>query len=216
MGAYLMAAQKGADVAGGIYDLIAGDPAEREEKTLGSLGNQEISTGESLVNPAATYYENILSGDPSRIAQSLSPEISAGQTQVEQQALGNANFDTRSGGTAASTQAGEAGERANIINLVGGLQSSSAGAAGSLGSSQESMGSSNEQAVANLKSGRRSQVTSDIQALGGNNSQGTGESSGNAGTGSGGMGQDLSGAFNSPTSLEQPDVTTGQEQYMPE
>lgn len=222
MGAYLMAAQKGADVAGGIYDLVAGDPAEREEKTLGALGNQEISTGESLVNPAATYYENVLSGDPTRIAQSLSPEISAGQTQVEQQALSNANFGNRSGGTAASTQAGEAGERANIINLVGGLQSSSAGAAGSLGSSQESLGASNEQTVANLKSGRRSQVTSDIQALGGNNSQGSGESSGNAGP-KGDIDQDTSGAFNptsqdtvQPENLESSDVTTGQEQYMPE
>ncbi len=183
MGAFLMAAQKGADVAGGIYDLIAGDPAEDQEKILGTTGSNELSTGENLVTPAATYYENILSGDPSKISQSLSPEISSGQTQVEQQALGNANFGTRSGGSTASTNAAEASERGNIINLVGGLQSSSANAAGSLGSNQESMGTSAEEAVANLKSGRRSQVTADIQALGGNNSQGGGESTGNAGTG---------------------------------
>lgn len=152
-------------LVGSIFDLASGNPTEGEEQQFGSLGKNQIGTGESLVTPAAKYYENILSGDPSLIAQSLAPEISTGQSQVEQQRLGNANFGNRGGGTNASTQNAENSERGNIISLVGGLQQGAAGAAGSLGTQQESMGSSNVGAEARLAEANRKRQVGDVNGI---------------------------------------------------
>lgn len=149
-------------IASGLFDLFSGDPALQQEKQLETLGTDQINTGQNLVTPAATYYENILSGDPSKIAQTLSPEISAGQQQVEQQALQGSQFGTRSGGTAAASRAAEDAERGNIINLVGGLQSSAASAAGNLGTEQESLGAGNVNDVAGMKTRRQQQVAGDV------------------------------------------------------
>ena len=152
-------------LVGGLFDLFEGNPTQSEQNTLGTVGNEEISTGEGLVTPAATYYENILSGDPTKIAQSLAPEISAGQTEVQQQANQNAQFGTRSGGTAASTNAAEGAERGNIINLVGGLQQGAASAAGSLGTSQESMGTGNITTQADLAAKNQQREAGDVSGI---------------------------------------------------
>lgn len=151
-----------ASLASGLFDLFSGDPAQKQEDQLQTLGTEQTATGEGLVTPAAKYYEDILSGDPSKIAQTLAPEISAGAGQVEQQRLTNANFGNRSGGTAASTAAAEDMERGNIINLVGGLQQGAASAAGSLGTSQESIGAGNIHDVAGMKTARQNQVGQDV------------------------------------------------------
>jgi hypothetical protein len=153
-------------LVGGIFDLLSGDPATQQENQLQTLGTTQTSTGENLVTPAATFYEDILSGDQGKIAQALAPEISAGQGQVEQAALQGANFGTRSGGTAAASRAAEDQNRANIINLVGGLQNSAASGAASLGTDQESMGSGNINDVAKLKTQRQQQATSDWSGIG--------------------------------------------------
>lgn len=146
-------------LAGSIFDLIEGNPTAGEQSEFGTLGNEQIGTGENLVTPAATYYEDILSGDPTKIAQSLAPEISAGQNQVEQQALTGSEFGTRSGGTAAANNAAEGQERGNIINLVGGLQQGAASAAGNLGTEQENMGSGNVSKEADLATQNRQRET---------------------------------------------------------
>lgn len=152
-------------LAGSIFDLIEGNPTAGEQSEFGTLGNEQIGTGENLVTPAATYYEDILSGDPTKIAQSLAPEISAGQNQVEQQALTGSEFGTRSGGTTAANNAAEGQERGNIINLVGGLQQGAASAAGNLGTEQENMGSGNVSKEADLATQNRQRETSDINGV---------------------------------------------------
>jgi hypothetical protein len=152
-------------LVGGIFDLAAGDPTKHEQDTLGTLGNEQIGTGENLVTPAATYYENILSGDPTKIAQSLAPEISAGQSQVEQQRLTGSQFGTRSGGTTASGNAAESQERGNIINLVGGLQKSTADSAASLGSQQESAGAGNITTQADMAAKNQQRMTGDVSGI---------------------------------------------------
>ena len=149
-------------LVGGLFDLFSGNPTQGQQNELGTLGNEQISTGENLVTPAATYDENILSGDPTKIAQSLAPEISAGNQQVEQQRLTGSQFGTRSGGTTASGNAAEAQNRGNIINLVGGLQQSTAANAGSLGSSQESQGSGNIQTQASMAAANQKREASDV------------------------------------------------------
>ena len=154
-----------ASLATGLFDLFEGNPAQQEQDQFGALGNYETGTGEGLTTAGAGYDESILSGDPTKIAQTLSPEISSGQTQVQQQALNNANFGTRSGGTTASTNAAESAERGNIINLEGGLQKDAASSALSAGSGLLGEASSNIGNEANLAETRRSQLNSDVSGI---------------------------------------------------
>lgn len=149
-------------LVGGIYDLAAGNPAQKEQDQFGALGNYETGTGEGLTTAGAGYDLGILSGDPTKIATALAPEISTGQSQVEQQRLQDANFGTRSGGTTASTEAAEAANRGNIITLEGGLQSGAASSALGAGSGLLSGASSNIGSEAQLAEERRKQVTGDI------------------------------------------------------
>ena len=152
-------------LSGGIYDLISGDPAQAQEEKLGQSGDYGINTGQGLVTPAAAWDEAILSGDPTRIATALAPEISAGQTGAQQQKNQVAQFGTRGGGTGAATQAIDAGTRANIINLTGGLQERTAANAGNLGLNLIGQGSNDVGNVARMKTTRRSQVLGDIGGI---------------------------------------------------
>lgn len=152
-------------LVGGIFDLAEGNPTQSQQNELGTLGNEQVSTGENLVTPAATYDENILSGDPTKIAQSLAPEISGVQNQVEQSRLTGSQFGTRSGGTTASGNAAEAGARGDIIKEVGGLQQSTAANAGSLGSSQEAAGSGNIQTQAEMAAANQKRETGDVGGI---------------------------------------------------
>lgn len=154
-----------ASLVTGIYDLAAGDPAAKEQAQFGALGNYETGTGEALTTAGAGYDLGLLSNDPTRIATALAPEIATGQGQVEQQRLADANFGTRSGGTAASTEAAEAANRGNIIALEGGLQSGAASSALGAGSGLLSGASSNIGNEAQLAEQRRSQVTGDVGGI---------------------------------------------------
>lgn len=152
-------------LVGGLFDLFSGNPAQKEQDQFGALGNYETGTGEGLTTAGTGFEEGILSGDPSKIASTLAPEISAQQGQIQQNELQNANFGNRSGGTAASTESAQAAGRGNIINLVGGLQGQTAGAAvgqgsGLLGEAGSSIG--NE---ANLAEQRRQQTVGDINGI---------------------------------------------------
>lgn len=152
-------------LVGGLFDLFSGNPSQSEENTLGTVGNEQINTGEDLVTPAATYYEDLLSNDPTLEAQALAPEIKAGQDQVEQQKLTGSEFGTRSGGTAASTAAADAQERGNIIGLLGRQKAGAAAAAGNLGSEQESMGTGNVKTEADMANQNRQREVGDINGI---------------------------------------------------
>ena len=145
----------------GIFDLASGDPTGKEQSQFGGLSTQQIGAGESAQTAAETYFNNMLT-DPTK---ALAPEISAGQNQVEQQRLQDANFGNRSGGTNASTQNTEGAERGNIINLMGNEQGSAASALGTLGTSQVSEGSNALGNEADLAQNWRDQQTSDINGI---------------------------------------------------
>lgn len=117
---------------------------------VGSLGDFSTKIGEGDTTAASKFYQDILSGDPSRISQTLAPEISSGQTQGQQAKQGLAQFGTRSGGTAAATAGIDAADRGDIINLVGGLQKSSADSAGNLGTANLGMAASDTMDQAKL------------------------------------------------------------------
>ena len=152
-------------LAGSIFDLASGDPTEGEQKKFGSLGDYQTGVGEGLTTAGAGFNEDILSGDPTKISQALAPEISAGQGQVEQQRLQDANFGTRSGGTAASTEAATAANRGNIIDLVGGLQKSTAESSLSHGGNLMDSASSNIGNEAQLAEQRRQQQVGDVNGI---------------------------------------------------
>jgi hypothetical protein len=149
-------------LVGGLADLFEGDPTSGQQKQLGSLGTFDTNVGEGLTTAGSTLEREILSGNPTELATALAPEIGTGQSQVEQQALQNAEFGTRSGGSTASTNAAESQNRANIINLEGGLQSSTAAAAVGQGSNLLNQASNDVSKQADLATQNRQRTISDI------------------------------------------------------
>jgi hypothetical protein len=148
-----------------IYDLASGDPAKAQENQLGALGGYETNVGQNLTNAGAGFDEAILSGDATRTAQALAPEISAGKERVQQDTKTNAEFGTRSGGTAASTANAQDAERSNIVNLVGGLQQGAAGQALNAGGNLLNQASGNINDVAGMNTARQKTVTGDVGGI---------------------------------------------------
>jgi hypothetical protein len=134
----------------GIAGLIEGNPTAQEQAQLGQIGGYELGQGQGYTNQAGNYYSNLLSGDTSAIAQTLAPQISAQQGQLQNQMNQNAQFGNRAGGTNASNQAAAGQARGNIINAIGGAQQGAAGALGSMGSNLLSQGAGNIGQEANM------------------------------------------------------------------
>lgn len=143
---------------------------------VGSLGDFSTKVGEGDTTAASKFYQDILSGDPSRIASSLAPEISSGQTQGQQAKQGLAQFGTRSGGTAAATAGIDAGTRGNLINLEGGLQQGAAQGAGSLGTANLGMAANDTMNQAKLAQQRMQNLMDSILGKGISSGLGTLES----------------------------------------
>ena len=83
----------------------------------------DTGIGEGDVTAASKYWNDILSGDPTKMAQAVAPETAAIQGQAQQAKNQTAQFSPRSGGTAAAIAGLDANSRAQIIKLLGGLQS---------------------------------------------------------------------------------------------
>lgn len=148
-------------LASGLFDLFAGNPAGQEQRQFGGLAKEQLGAGEGAQTEAETYFTNLLSNP----TVALAPEISAGQGQVEQQRLQDANFGTRSGGTTAATEAATGAERGNIIDLMAGEQGKAAGALGTLGTEQIGQGSSALGTEANMAIQRQNQVGQDVGGI---------------------------------------------------
>jgi NADH dehydrogenase/NADH:ubiquinone oxidoreductase subunit G len=152
-------------LVGGLFDLFSGNPTAPEQGALQDVGNYGLNTGEGAINTGLGFEGDILSGDPSKIATALAPEIKAGQQQVQQQAEQGAMFGNRGGGTNAATQAAQSGERGNIINLIGGLQQGAAGAEIGAGENLLSQGTGAETTAADLALKNRQRQTSDVSGI---------------------------------------------------
>ena len=121
-------------LVGGLFDLFSGNPTEKEQNQFGALSGYQTGVGEGLITPAAQYEESILSGDPTKTAQAMAPEISANQQQTQQFKNQTAEFSPRSGGTAASVANADTSGRSNLIDLLGKEQSGAASTSLSAGS----------------------------------------------------------------------------------
>jgi hypothetical protein len=144
---------------------MSGDPAAAQEGQLSDLSGFETGIGKEGTTAAMNYDLGILSGDPTKQAQTLAPEISAQQQQIQQAAKTGAEFGTRSGGTTASTASAEGAGRGNIINLLGSEQSGAASGAGSLGTSNLGAASGNINDVAGLKTAEAAREQADVGGI---------------------------------------------------
>jgi hypothetical protein len=101
---------------------------------FGQIGGFATGLGEKNLTQASNFWSSILSGDPSKTAKTLAPQISSIQQQGEQQKQSTAQFGTRSGGSTAAMQQVGAQTRGSINNLIGSLTGSAASNLGSTGS----------------------------------------------------------------------------------
>lgn len=110
------------------------------KNTAGDISKFGTTTGQGAITDANKYYSDILSGDPSKIAESIAPEIKAGADQTQQEKQSLAQFGTRSGGTAAASAGADAANRSNIISLIGRLQQGAASGETGIGENQSGLG----------------------------------------------------------------------------
>lgn len=152
-------------LVGGLFNLFSGNPTQGEQNQFGALSGYQTGVGEGLITPAAQYEESILSGDPTKTAQAMAPEISANQQQTQQLKNQTAEFSPRSGGTAASVANADTSGRSNLIDLLGKEQSGAASTSLSAGSGLLDSASSNLGNEANLANQWRQQQTSDVNGI---------------------------------------------------
>jgi hypothetical protein len=111
-------------------------------KNFGGIGKWATNQGESNINKASNFYSSILSGNQSKISQTLAPEVNSMQQQGGQKKQQLSQFGTRSGGNASAASGIDASTRGNISNMVASLLGSSASSLGSLGTSTLGQGMS--------------------------------------------------------------------------
>ena len=92
---------------------------------FGQIAGFTTGLGESSTAKGLNFMSDIVSGDQSKIARSLGPEIKAEQGREQQQKNQTAQFGTRSGGNNAVIQAATDTTRGNISNMVSSLLNSS-------------------------------------------------------------------------------------------
>jgi hypothetical protein len=106
----------------------------------GDTSTYATNTGKNLSTQAGNFWSDLMSGDPSKTAKLLSPQIRTQQAQGQQMKQGMSQFGTRSGGTAAKGQTIDDTTRANIGNMIAQLTGSAAGAATSMGKDMLDLG----------------------------------------------------------------------------
>ena len=134
--------------------------------------------GEGDVTAASKWYNDILSGDPTKMAEAVAPETSAIQGQAQQAKDQTAQFSPRSGGTAAAMAGLDANTRAQIIKLLGGLQSGSAGSLASLGTQEQETGLESRQQADDASQQRLTNQADSIFGRGITSAAAAGESAG--------------------------------------
>jgi hypothetical protein len=102
----------------------------------GQISDFASSLGQSNTTQGSNFFSSLLSGDSSKIAQTLAPEISAAKVSNQNTQKTNATMGNRSGGTAATNAAASDRLHSDITNLTGSL---TGGAASTLLSSGQSL-----------------------------------------------------------------------------
>lgn len=128
----------------GWTDLFTGNNSTPNKDTsqLGDLAGYSSGVGQQGTTADLNYNLGILSGDPTKVAQTLSPEIQQAQNQAQQNKNTVAQFGNRGGGMNAVMAGLDDQTRAKLLSLAGGLRQGAAGELGRLGTSNLQMSAS--------------------------------------------------------------------------
>ena len=127
--------------------------SDQQKSNYGNLTNASgfaTNLGEKDLGASSKFMTDILSGDVGKITQALAPQIGAAKSSAQQQNKQNAEFGTRSGGTAASTAATNDKVHSDITNLIGKLTGGAASSLGSQGSGLLTTGIAGDQVGYNI------------------------------------------------------------------
>lgn len=92
----------------------------------GQIADFSSSLGQKNTTSGSNFFNSLVSGDSSKIAQTLAPQISAAKTSLQQNQKTSAQNSDRSGGKAASNNAAQDKVHSNITNLTGSLTGNAA------------------------------------------------------------------------------------------
>ena len=127
--------------------------SDQQKSNYGNLTNASgfaTNLGEKDLGASSKFMTDILSGDVGKITQALAPQIGAAKSSAQQQNKQNAEFGTRSGGTAATTSATNDKVHSDITNLIAQLTGGAASSLGSQGSGLLTTGIAGDQAGYNI------------------------------------------------------------------
>jgi len=116
------------------------DTLNQDIDKTGQIAGYATGQGEKNLSSASDFWRNIVSGDSSKISQSLAPEIDAVKSSTANDQKTNSMFNARSGGTAASNNAASDKAHGYITNLIGNLTGNAVSSLASTGSNELSTG----------------------------------------------------------------------------
>ena len=117
---------------------------------MGDLAGYSSGIGKEGTTADMNYNLGILSGDPSKVAETEAPEIKQAQDQAQQNKNTVAQFGNRGGGMNAVMAGLDDATRAKLLALTGGLRQGAAANAGALGTTNLNMASADTMNQANL------------------------------------------------------------------
>ena len=122
----------------------------KAQENLGSLAGYSSNTGETGTNAAMDYNLGLLSGDPTKVAQTLAPEIKTLGEQAQQNKNTVAQFGNRGGGMNSVMAGLDDATRAKLISLIGSLRQGAAQNLGQLGTANLQLGQSGNMDAAKI------------------------------------------------------------------
>lgn len=127
----------------GFFSSLFGGANPTISSTIGQtgqIGGFATGLGKKNLSQSSKFFSDILSGDPTKQATALAPEISGIQGRTQQKVKGMAEFGNRSGGTNAAAQMAGDKARGSINDMIAGLLGTSASDLASTGSGLLSTG----------------------------------------------------------------------------
>lgn len=138
---------------GAFLGSIFGGSNSTLNKDLEDTGQQagfDTGQGQGDITAGTDFLKDILSGDPTKQAQALAPEISSEKKSVQQDQKTGAMMGTRSGGTAAANVSAADKAHSDITDMLAKLTGTAATALPSIGTNLTAQGTAATQDEAKL------------------------------------------------------------------
>lgn len=114
----------------------------KDMNQMGQIGGFSTGLGEKNLGESSKFWSGLLSGDSSKVSQTLAPQIGQAKTSAQQETKTRSEFGNRSGGTAASNAMTSDKLHSDITSLIGNLTGKAADSLSSSGSSLLAQGQS--------------------------------------------------------------------------